>query len=279
MATVDKIKIANKIRCGIYQIQSKIKPDRIYIGSSINMTKRWWSHNDDLSKQRHPNRKLQNHFNKYGEDDLAYSIICECDEDVLLEMEQDYIDSMDPYFNIGKTARSPMLGRTHTEEAKIKIGRASVGRRAALGYKCTPEQVERRRINSTRPCSAKTREKIGKANKGKKHTPDQIENNSRSRKEYYKTHSSPRKGVALSDYTKSKIAEGHRGIKCSDEQKQKMRESHLGKEYRGRGVICTETGMKYKSIASAARIMGVPHWWLQKRLSGEIKNTTTLIIV
>ena len=277
--TGEKIKIGNKIKCGIYQIQSKIKPERVYVGSSINMIKRWWAHNDDLSKRRHPNRILQNHFNKYGENDLQYSIVCECSEDVLLNREQEYIDKWNPYFNIGKTARSPMLGRTHTDEARAKIGKASIGRRGALGYKCTPEQVETRRKNSMRPCKDETKSKIGQANKGKKQTLEQVENNKRLRLEYFKTHPSPRKGVVLSDSTRIKISEGHRGLRPSDETREKMRQSQLGTEHRGREVLCTKTGTKYKSIAAAARAIGVPHSWLHKRLIGEIKNSTALIII
>lgn len=268
-----------KIKCGIYRIQSIIKPERIYVGSSIHITKRWWTHNNDLLKRRHPNRKLQNHFNKYGEGDLAYTVVCECNEGDLLDMEQKYIDEWDPYFNIGKTARSPMLGRTHTEEARAKIGKASIGRQGALGYKCTPEQVETRRKNSMRPCKDETKSKIGQANGGKKQTLEQIENNRRLRLEYFKTHPSPRKGVVLSDSTRIKISEGHKGLKRSGETKDKMRESHLGKEYKGHGVLCMETGVTYKSIASAARAIGVRHSWLHKRLIGEIKNSTALIII
>ena len=50
---------------GIYRIQSKIKSERIYIGSSVNIQSRWYHHLADLRKNIHGNSKLQNHFNKY----------------------------------------------------------------------------------------------------------------------------------------------------------------------------------------------------------------------
>ena len=60
---------------GIYKIVSKIRPDRMYIGSSINIPKRWREHISNLKKNKHHSKQLQNHFNKYGEADLQFSIL------------------------------------------------------------------------------------------------------------------------------------------------------------------------------------------------------------
>jgi GIY-YIG catalytic domain. len=60
---------------GIYKIESKLKPERIYIGSAINIGQRWRVHLSDLRKQKHHSKKLQNHYNKYGEVDLSFSIL------------------------------------------------------------------------------------------------------------------------------------------------------------------------------------------------------------
>jgi hypothetical protein len=51
---------------GIYQIQSKKNPNRIYVGSGISIQHRWWYHLRNLKKGIHCNGKLQNHCNKYG---------------------------------------------------------------------------------------------------------------------------------------------------------------------------------------------------------------------
>jgi predicted DNA-binding protein (MmcQ/YjbR family) len=56
--------------CGIYKIQSVIKPERIYIGSAKNIRIRWNIHTSNLKLNRHENKKLQNHYNKYGVNDL-----------------------------------------------------------------------------------------------------------------------------------------------------------------------------------------------------------------
>jgi len=114
---------------GIYQIQSKIHPERVYIGSAVNTQRRRVEHLKDLRKGVHVNIKLQNHFNKYGEQDFQFSLILECAKDFLIQREQYYIDTLNPWFNICKIAGS-MLGFKFSDESKhimskIKIGKPS----------------------------------------------------------------------------------------------------------------------------------------------------------
>ena len=91
---------------GIYKIQSRKKPERIYIGSSINIHKRWYYHILELGYGTHANKKIQRHYNKYGKDDLIFSIIIGCDKGDLISTEQYFIDAHNPYFNICKKAGS-----------------------------------------------------------------------------------------------------------------------------------------------------------------------------
>jgi len=119
---------------GIYQITSKKHPKKIYIGSAIDIHTRWATHKWELRERRHGNSKLQKHFDKYGCDDLSFSILISCDKDELLIKEQFFIDSLNPWFNICKVANS-------------KIGV---------------------------PCPQSTRDKISAANKGKKRSEETI---------------------------------------------------------------------------------------------------------
>jgi predicted GIY-YIG superfamily endonuclease len=64
---------------GIYQIQSITKPERIYVGSSVNLIERFKEHKRTLRGEYHDNIRLQNHSNKYGIDDLVISPIEEFD--------------------------------------------------------------------------------------------------------------------------------------------------------------------------------------------------------
>jgi group I intron endonuclease len=132
---------------GIYKIQSLIKPERIYIGSAVDMSKRWREHLSTLKKDKHDNLRLQNHYNKYGSADLQFSILLGCDKEYLIANEQFFIDSYKPFFNICLKAGNT-FGRKHSEETKQKI-------------------KEKRKYQIIQSPSVETRDKISKANKGK----------------------------------------------------------------------------------------------------------------
>ena len=131
----------NKIT-GIYQIQSKIRPERIYIGSAINIHVRWNRHLNDLRNNRHHSSKLQNHYYKYGESDLQFSIIFRCGQKQLIMYEQHYLDLIHPFFNNRKKADSN-LGMKYSEEhkrkisdeTKKKISEKLKGNKNSLGFK------------------------------------------------------------------------------------------------------------------------------------------------
>jgi group I intron endonuclease len=122
---------------GIYKIQSISKSERYYIGSAINIEQRWRLHLHHLRKNCHGSIFLQRHFNKYGIDDLQFSILYICDKKYLVETEQYCLDLYNPLFNLCKKAYSPlgikhfkmkhsnvkgknnpMFGKHHSEESK-----------------------------------------------------------------------------------------------------------------------------------------------------------------
>lgn len=159
---------------GIYQIQSKIKPERVYIGSAVNIQNRWFVHLCDLRKNKHGNSRLQNHYNKYGETDLVFSILTGCDKDALIKNEQFFIDSINPFFNICKSAGSP-LGRKHSKETREKISKLKKGIPSKRKGICHSEESklkmslshlgQRKGVKFTEEHKAKLREAcIGKKN-------------------------------------------------------------------------------------------------------------------
>ena len=83
---------------GIYKIENKAN-SKIYIGSTINFTTRWWKHRALLRHCKHPNSHLQAAWNKYGESNFAFQIIEKCSPDSLLSKEQYYINTMNPAYN------------------------------------------------------------------------------------------------------------------------------------------------------------------------------------
>lgn len=112
---------------GIYKIQSIINPERTYIGSAIHISKRWKEHLRLLKKGKHHSKKLQSHFDKYGESDLVFIIIEPCLPEFLTIREDTYFKPL-PFFNICPKAGSP-LGMRHSEEAKEKNRKANSGKK------------------------------------------------------------------------------------------------------------------------------------------------------
>jgi len=82
---------------GIYKITNKTN-NKIYIGSSKNIFKRWESHISDLLNKNHHSYKLQNDFNKYGINEFTFEIVELLDfKDSLLNKEQYWIDTTESY--------------------------------------------------------------------------------------------------------------------------------------------------------------------------------------
>ena len=77
--------------CGIYKIENT-KNNKIYIGSSINIEKRFYKHLWMLKKGIHDNNHLQNSFNEYGENYFSFSILELCSEPDLVKRENFYIE-------------------------------------------------------------------------------------------------------------------------------------------------------------------------------------------
>lgn len=76
---------------GIYKIENKIN-GKVYIGQSIDIEHRWSGHKSKLRNSKHQNDYLQKSWNKYGEDNFDFSVICECNKEDLDNKEIYYID-------------------------------------------------------------------------------------------------------------------------------------------------------------------------------------------
>jgi group I intron endonuclease len=62
---------------GIYAITNTVN-NRIYIGSSNDISRRWSVHRSNLRKNKHGNKQMQEDYNNQSESDFVYSILEEC---------------------------------------------------------------------------------------------------------------------------------------------------------------------------------------------------------
>lgn len=223
---------------GIYKIQSKVKPVRIYVGSAVNITNRWRSHINNLKNNKHQNKKLQNHFNKYGEADLQFIILLECKKEDLIANEQFFIDSINPSFNICKKAGS-CLGTKQSKESNIKRKLSLLGQKNHNYGKRFSEETRRKLSISHRgkkrgPHSDETKRKIRLSNIGKHICSDEYR---------IKLSNSALNKLPMKEETKLKISKSHKGLNTwsfgnknklgkhlSEESKKRLSESHKGKK-------------------------------------------------
>jgi group I intron endonuclease len=219
-----------KIISGIYKIQSKCKPERVYVGSTVYIKKRWKLHMIQLKLNKHHSGKLQRHFNKYGETDLQFSIMSGCEHDALISQEQFYIDVYSPYFNVCKIAGSSLgikrsketcekirqyhIGTKASEETKRKISIAGKGRPSKMkGIKLSNEVIKRMSLAQT----------------GRKNSEETKKKRSDAVRLFYKTE----KGIEL----RKKISEMKKGNKntlgkiVSAQTRERSRQSHLGVKF------------------------------------------------
>lgn len=110
----------------IYKI-SNVIDNRIYIGSTISIHRRWNEHKRKLLNGEHENIHLQRFVDKYGFDILTFEIIEEVENDIILIREQYYLDNNDNKFNISTKSSAPMFGKKHTIESLKKISIRSSG--------------------------------------------------------------------------------------------------------------------------------------------------------
>ena len=112
---------------GIYEIVCKVNGRR-YVGSAVNLDKRWRLHYRQLNEGVHYNQHLQRAWNKYGPEAFFFKVIEHVsDSETLIQREQFYLDSISPEFNICPTAGS-QKGRKASPELRAKLSAAHKGK-------------------------------------------------------------------------------------------------------------------------------------------------------
>ena len=85
---------------GIYIIKNE-KENKIYVGQSIMIEQRRTQHFTDLRGKRHPNKQLQEDFNRLGEDAFEHQIYQEVVKDDVLLIKLKELETMFKFRNEG----------------------------------------------------------------------------------------------------------------------------------------------------------------------------------
>ena len=186
----------------IYIIKCKIN-NKVYVGCTEDINKRWWNHRTYLRNGTHNSKKLQEDWNKYGEDNFEFEVIQECEPKNKYELEEFWINELNS-FNEGYNGtfggkgckginfsgeNNPMYGKKHSEETKKKMSETHKGKKL----------------------SEETKERISESHKGKKHT-----------EESKKRMGEAKKGHNVSKDTRERISEAQKGHKMPDDVKKKL---------------------------------------------------------
>lgn len=225
---------------GIYKITCTVN-SKIYIGSSVNILKRWQNHKSDLNKGKHHSPHLQRAWDKYGESAFQIDVVELVNVDFLEQKEQEWIDATQCHkieygFNISKYADSPTRGRELSDEHKRKVGEAS------KQLWLNPEYRERQRVSRT----------------GKKRTPEQCANIGRIHK-----------GKVATDEQRKKLSDSHKGIKLKPESVAK-RSDTVRKHY----IVTTPEGQEItvKGMDVFCKENNLPLWVMYKMANGKRKK-------
>lgn len=218
---------------GIYRIVHA-ESGKGYVGSAVNIRRRWYKHLSELRHKRHASRHLQSAWEKYGAEAFRF----ECLEIVpekkrLIEREQYWLDHYRVYnkengYN-SRTVAHSNVGHIASVETRAKLSKAGLGRKVSLE---TREKIRLTRLATERqrpPLTEEQRDLRSKAHKGIKCSPEARERMRQGQLKRAPFTAEVRRNISLSlmgrthsEATREAISLGHTGIKASIETRAKM---------------------------------------------------------
>lgn len=218
--------VKTDINAGVYCIINKIN-DKKYVGSSIDIEKRWQQHKSDLGRRCHANYHLQKAWDKYGEENFEFRVLVYTDPDEAVALEDNLLKNYPDLFeyNISRDATAPMLGRVHLEESKQKISKALSGENNPNFGKHRSKETKRKlsealsgenNPNFGKHPTEATRAKMSKAQSGENHPLFGKHHREETRAKMSKAllgENNPFFGKAHSEETRAKMKESHLGDK------------------------------------------------------------------
>lgn len=215
-------------KSGIYKITNTLN-GKVYIGKSVDLSQRWFSHKSYLKSGKHFNKHLQRAWNKYGEKSLVFEIVEYCDESEVEQREIFWIKDYNSFkngYNLTLGGEG-CTGRIVTEIHRERLRESNLGKQSRCGWKH----------------SDITKHKISQKHKGKKLTCEQKSVLLESRK-----------GKSLTEDHKRRISEYRTGKRFTEEQKSEMSKLHQG-ESNGSSKLKDEDVREIKLLIKSSQIL------------------------
>ena len=106
----------------IYKIENLVN-GKLYIGSTVNYENRFRNHMSELNRNIHKNHHLQSSWNKHGENNFKFSVICEIEDELKYSLEQWFLDNLSPFdkngYNICKQARGGIADNVDYKKDRV----------------------------------------------------------------------------------------------------------------------------------------------------------------
>ena len=137
--------------CGVYEIVI-VATDERYIGSSVNCDNRWSYHRSSLKGRNHRNPTLQAAYDRDGLSGLRFTVLEECDKNIVRQREQHHIDNTE-CINFSRNCLSDPV--EISKERKKKISKALKGNTHWLGKKHTADSKAKLAAAHSKPVYVK----------------------------------------------------------------------------------------------------------------------------
>ena len=182
-------------RPGVYMIMNIVTKKR-YVGSTINVYKRYYRHRQVWREQINDNIRMLEDAKKYGVESFVIGVIEYCEKEYLLQKEQLYFEKYKPEYNVWKWVFN------------------------AKNRAYTKEQIESFKGHKGPKDLKKFSEALKEAWKKRKAK--------FSAEELSKKMAEARRGIKHSEETKKKFSETRKGKKKPESMKENIRKFRLG---------------------------------------------------
>ena len=215
--------MGNKNYC-VYKLTSP--EGKSYIGVTGRALKTRWAN----GKKYHNCRAIEEAINRFGWDSFKKELLeSGLERDEAYEREHYWVT----YFKSNEKEHGYNLtnggirGDIHFEETKKRIARQHIGTKASEETKKLLSEIAKNRL----PMSQETKDKLSKANKGRK--------------------------LNLTPEQRQKRSEHSRALVLSEESRRKIGQSEIGNTYRRIPIMCVETGEVFETQYDASLSLGL----------------------
>lgn len=215
---------------GIYEIVN-IANGKNYVGSSINMKKRWSEHRSGLRNNKHHARVLQRAWTKYGEESFVFRPLLICAEAMLVFYEQRALDVIKPEYNATLFAASPATDSV----VRGKIRAALIGHRVSDETRAKQAAVKRGRKQTPEAVAARVAGLAARSPEAKRATAEKL---SVAGKLHY----------ANNPTARASIGAASKGRKATEEQKAKLRAYALNRPEKHNAKLSAAATARYANL-------------------------------